>query len=522
MNPRQLIRHVATEGSPAEKRELFGFSPEDDERRILAKFKLFARSHYPRFFQSPDAPFHDQMLLGYARSYLGKQNGIAIGFRGCAKTSLLKLFVAFVLLNDRSRHRKYLRILSKDLVNSKQFVTDVYNLIVEAAPTYGTLFEKDDKKREETMTGFTTTDGRKLTAGTVGQAQRGRLQDAYRPDYVIFEDVEDRESVSSIAITEGIIRQCDEAITGLSIDGTFHVNANYISDAGVVQWFLNRPGIASQVVPIVDESGRPTWSRYTPEKVAELKASAEDWEGDYLCDPTRSGDRFFDADRVGADLAGAEEPTRTSAGVRYWGSYQSHHRYGGGADLSDGVGKDSCALGLFDFTTGELVASADDNQTAPDLFTMEFARVGREFGNCILAPEINTTSGGIAISTLKDLEYPSLYQRELTDKTGFVLSNQLGWHTNAKTKPQMFYEFRRDYNDGLIKIRDARVLREMKAFTKADLRDSRTAAVTRHFDLLTAVCIAWQMRDHAEGSGKVSTFYQNLSREGGKATVARR
>jgi len=68
-------------------------------------------------------------------------------------------------------------------------------------------------------------------------------------------------------------------------------------------------------------------------------------------------------------------------------------------------------------------------------------------------------------------------------------------------------------NDGLIKIYDERVLKEMKAFTKADLRESSPGAVTRHFDLLTATCIAWQMRNVARLADDIKSFYSNLSQK---------
>lgn len=521
MGDAERIENIAVNGTPAQKRALFSFTIEDEDEIILAQFKLFARTHYRRFFPASDAPFHDRMLRNYIRSYKGLQNGIEIAFRGAAKTSLLKLFIAYALLNDEGAFRKYLKILAKDGKNSKQMVTDIYNLIIEARPTYGSVFEsQDDKKREETMSSFTMQDGRKLASGTVGQTQRGHIQDAYRPDWIIFEDIEDRESISSIAITEGIIEKADEAIRGLSINGTYQVNANYISDAGVIQWFLNKPNIVAHTVPIVDEDG-PTWDVFTLEKIAELKADALDWAGEYLCDPTRTGDKFFDIDRVNADLERAKDPIRLSAGVRYWANYLPHHRYGIALDLSDGVGKDSCALACFDFTAGEIVVTADDNQTAPDLFTYEAIRVGSEFGNCILAPEINNTAGGIAIHAIKERGYPNVYQRELQDKVGNTLSTTLGWRTDAKTKPDMFYRFRKDYNDGLIKIWDERVLKEMKAFTKADLRDAKTSVVTRHFDLLTATCIAWQLKDVAEAAGDVKSFYQNLGGSKSKTIASR-
>jgi hypothetical protein len=514
---KQLIRQILLDGLPEEKRLVFSFTIEDDDLIILKKFKLFSRTNYTRFFESIDAPFHDEMLLNFIRAYKGGGNAEAnlteIAFRGAAKTSMLKLFLTFALLCDTGGYRKYIKILSKDGKNSKQIVTDIYNLIVEVVDIFGNIFDRgDNRKREETMSSFTTETGRKLSSGTVGQTQRGHIQDAYRPDLLWFEDIEDRDSVASVTITEGIIKKADEAIQGLAIEGNYILTANYISDTGSVQWFLNRPKTTSHIVPIIDEKGKPVWNRYTPQKIADLKAGTDDWAGEYLCDPTRVGDKFFDVDRVNGDIANASEPIKESAGIRYWADFMPHHRYGIGEDLSDGVGADSCALALFDFTTGDLVASADDNEMAPDLFTYEVARVGREFGNCIIAPEINNTCGGIAISTLKDTQYPQIYVKEVFDKVGNFLSTQLGWESNRKTKPMMYYEFRKDYNDGLIKIHDIRVLKEMKAYTKADLSDARSASsVTRHFDLLTAVVISWQMKDVAKIAGDVKKFYANLA-----------
>jgi len=511
MESKQFLKDIAINGTPAEKKELFSFTLEDSNEKILKKFKLFSRSCYPHYFHNKSAPFHDRMVLNYIQSYRGDNNGIEIAFRGAAKTSMLKLVVTFVLLNDKDKWRKYVKILSKDLKNAKQFTTDVYNNLIAVQHIYGDVFEKEgDTKREETMGGFTMKSQVKLQAGTVGQTQRGHLQDAFRPDWIIFEDIEDRESISSIIITEGIINRCDEAIQGLSFTGSYQVNANYISDAGSVQWFLNKPKINAHIVPIIEPNGTPTWDRYSPEKLEQLQADTDDWAGEYLCDPTRTGDKFFDITKVRSMLEEAVPPTKVSSSVRYWADYDPSHRYGAGIDLSDGIGKDSCAVTLFDFKLGEQVASADENNIAPDLFTYEAIRLGREFGNCILAPETNNTCGGIAVRVLKEEQYPNVYQKELTDNVNNTFSKVLGWHTNSKTKPDMFYEFRKDFNDGLIKIKDERLLREMLAFTKADLKDARASAVTRHFDILTSACIGWQMKDHAGQNESVRDFYANL------------
>lgn len=511
----EALKQIALNGTNPEKRELFSFTLDESDDRILLKYKLFSRSQYPHYFTHKSAPHHDTRIKNYLKSYRGVAKGIEIAYRGDAKTSHAKLFVAFVLLNDKKAFRRYMKVLSRDLKNAAQFVTDVYNNIVTVSHIYGDIFEKEgDVKREERMGSFTTKRGQKLIAGTVGQTQRGHLQDAFRPDWVLFEDVEDRESVSSIAITSGVIQRCDEAIQGLSFEGSYHVNANYISDAGTIQWFLNKPDIIKHIVPIVDENGVPAWDRYTPEILQKLEADAEDWAGEYLCDPTRTGDKFFDTALIKQMLDEVEKPSRVSGLVRHWGGYNPSHRYGIGIDLSDGIGKDSCALVGFDFKTGEQILSGDDNQLAPDLFTYEAIRAGRELGNCILAPETNNTCGGIAIRVLKEQQYQNIYQKEITDTIASTVTKRIGWHTNSKTKPDMFYEFKKDFADGLITINDERILKEMLVFTKADLQDARNSAITRHFDLLVATCIAWQMKDHATNQDDISDFYTNLRAQG--------
>lgn len=497
MEAKKLIEGILISGTPEEKRELFRFSRANSDRVILHKFKYFAAGLFPRFFKKPSAPWHDQYIMSLIGSYYGK-NYLKAAFRGSAKTSLKKLFDTFVLLNDNESTRKYVKVLAKDGKNSKQIVTDVYNLMIEAREIYGDVFEKEgDKKREETMSSFTMKNGRKYSSGTVGQTQRGHVQDAYRPDWLWFEDVEDRESVRSMTVTQGIIEKCQEAIDGLAKDGSYVVTCNYISDQGTVQWFMNKPSVEVSITPILNEKGESTWPIFTLEDIDRIKQDADDYAGEYLCDPMKSTNRFFDLERVEAAILGSKKPIKESAGVMYWDNYRPNHRYGQGSDHSEGLGQDSNALVGWDFTSGEMVYRHVSAVLSPDLAAHEYARVGREFGNCLYAPEVNAKCGGIVITTLKSLNYPNIYRQFNEKKAKTVQTETLGWGTNSSTKYNMFYEFRTDWNDGLIKIYDIELLKEMKAYSNADLTESNVGLVTRHFDLLTAAVIGWQMRKYA-------------------------
>lgn len=502
--PQEALDHaekIWNTGTPEDKLAFFAFEYSEPRGLIAFKFLYWIHKLYPRYLQSAPASFHEGFIHNMLAAYYGEGNYINLGFRGCAKTTFAKLFIAFALLNDMEHRRRYIKVLARNLGNSKQMVTDIYNLIVEVKGLYGNLFPKQkETKGEETMLVFTTVDGVKLLAGTVGMTQRGHVQDAYRPDFLVFDDVEDRESINSLAQTEQTIWRIDEAIQGLSADGAYMVLGNYISEEGVIQWFLNKPNMIVDKIAILDENGQPTWpDRYPLEKIEKIKGDSDDFYGEYMADPTRADAAFFDRSRVDADIATAKQPYRESAGVKYWTDYQPHHRYGIGADTSEGIGKDANTFALFDFGTfekdiGVLSATYYNNRIPPDLFGHELMRVGREFGNCIIAPENNNT-GHATIAAMRG--YSNIYTERKEGSRTLKITDRFGWRTTRKSKPQMFFEFRKDYNDGMIKIYDINVLKEMRSYTTADLNDTQVGLVTRHFDLLMAVVIAWQMRKYA-------------------------
>jgi len=495
---KEEIKRIILEGTNQEKLALFTFNNKMPVEKVLLKFNLFINAYFIRYLKNKSAPFHDEMIRNLIKSYRG-ENYINLAFRGSSKTSYAKLFLVFVLLNDEDKYRRYIKILSRDLKNPKQIVTDIYNMLLELKWLYGDVFEKEgDKKREETMQSFTMKSGVKLTAGTVGQAQRGHLQDAYRPDWILFDDIEDRESVSSQVITDGIIASCDEAITGLQpIVGNWCVLGNYISEDGVIQWFINKASRTLQITPIMQDN-LPTWDIYTLGKIEQLKKDSEDFYGEYMCDPSKADNKFFNLDKINEDLKNCPAPLWVKNGVKQWGVYENHMRYTLGADTSEGIGKDSNAFVVWNTRTGDLVASYHSNEIKPELFAYTIAEKGKEFGECIVAPEINNYSGGIVITTLRE-KYPEdkIFRHIDTRNANNNESSKLGWYTTNLSKTNAFMDFRKDYNDGLIKIKDPDLLKEMKMYTQQDVAETgNSLKITRHFDLLVSAVIGWAAKSY--------------------------
>ena len=215
------------------------------------------------------------------------------------------------------------------------------------------------------------------------------------------------------------------------------------------------------------------------------------------CDPSRAENKFFDVDRIEEDMKRCREPKYVIGGVKYWGRYLPHHFYGLGSDHSEGIGIDANTMCLWDFYTGEIVATQANNHIAPDLHADECMRVGNEFGACVWAPEVNNKCGGTVLTVAQTALYPNLFKQKRPGAPGLPDKNTVGWMTTHASKITMYMDFRRDYNDGKIIIYDLDLLKEMKAYSNSDLVEEETVLVTRHFDLLTGAVIGWQTRKTA-------------------------
>lgn len=501
------LKKIVLEGTDAQRKYVFSFNKEDDINKIYTKFQLFTRYFYPKFFKSKDALFHKEMVMYFIQLYTGKLYGdefLDIGFRGCSKSTYAKLFIVFAIANDTEHHRKYIKVLSGDLQNSKQMVTDIYNMLVgsRVQAIYPELFEKTEMKRQETMDIIDFATGVKVTAGTVGQNQRGNVQgfeEASRPDFIIFDDIETRDSLRSAVKTRAIWDRMQEAIDGLAYGGATLYLANYISERGNVHRLVQRVK-HKMVIPIIDDNGEPTWDRFTKQDVEIIKAKADDFEGEYLCKPSAGKDVFFDRESI--DKQVPKLPIKVSNGFKIYKEYVVSHRIASGADIAGGLGLDSSTSVIIDFdiVPAQVVGTYYNNEIKPSDFGHELARQGNMFGECLIAPENNKFDETIGV--LK-MVYPmhKIYQTEKDDRNiAYRVSTTFGWNTNSFSKTKMMNDLAQAIENGWLELNDEDLIREIRGYTRNDIMDREIdpRLATNHFDLLTACAIAWQMKDHAK------------------------
>lgn len=501
---------IILKGTIAERVSLFRFSlQKHDNQMILIKFGLWSRYFFPNYFKSEDAPYHEEIDELNLKVYSGEIKTFTdIEYRGSAKTTRKKLFLAFCILNDKDHFRRYFKIITKDISNAKQITTDIYNMFVDPKikQHYPNIFEKGEFKREETMGSFTLSQdyGVKVVAGTVGVEHRGKLQEAERPDYIWFDDFETRNTLRSAVITEAIWQNMEEAKTGLSPNGGCVYTCNYVSERGNVHKLVIKENDRNivKVIPIKDKLDKPTWpQRFTPEMVKQIEEDAEDFEGEYMCEPSAGADVYFDRENL--KRMPVLSPIKTVGGLKLFKRYDPSHRYASGHDVAGGVGLDSSTSVFIDFDTipYRVVATYRDNLIKPDQFGHEIANQGNMFGECLVAPERNN-HGHATIAILKQ-QYSNIYTTEIKDTkqldTRKNIQKEYGWHTNIATKNKMFAQLRKMVDDGLLELSDPDLIQEAKSYSRDDLMDADVDVrlTTRHFDLLTACAIALQMQSHA-------------------------
>lgn len=513
------IEDILTKGTPGQYRALFEFDSTTPEREVLFKFRLWARWNYPQYFKTDDAPFHREIDAHNLAAYRGGiLSFIDIAFRGGAKTTRTKLFIAFAIANDRDHFRKYIKVLSKDLANSKQTVTDIYNMLITPSVRqyYPEVFVKTEEKREETMSSFTTATGVKLRAGTVGTDQRGQLQEDARPDLIWFDDFETRKTLRSAVETQSIWDNMEEARTGLSKNGSAIYTCNYLSERGNVHKLVQpADGRVVLIVPIVKD-GKPTWNAYTLAEIETIRQNADDFAGEYLCEPSAGADIFFDRSRL--DSQPKRTPARTIADFKIFHEFNPSHRYGIGADVAGGVGLDSSSSVIIDFSTipSRVVATYKSNTIQPDTFGYELIRQAQYFGEPILAPENNKYD--MCIGVLKHQNYPRIFFTEVEETRAGVppRTRYYGWNTNMDTKPKMLFALKKAVEDGHLELSDPDLIAELRSYSRDDLmdRDDDVRLTTRHFDMLMACAIAYQMRNYAEVTApRASGSYQQPAYE---------
>ncbi len=511
------------------------------------EFAVFAMYYFAEFFIYKIPGFQWLMYRALNAFTQGKFKFLLwVMFRESAKTTLAKIYVLYCIVY---RKKRFINWDSYDKGNSEAALFDIATWLQtnkRILADFGQLYFENaaisaKQAKMKRVSEFVTTNRVKVKGYSTQEATRGRIFDRWRPDLYVVEDFETAKTTRSVAVTAAIVRHIDELKSGLAAYGQVIFLGNLISDSGSVAGLLqeakeNPDNWHVQQVSVRDASGDIVWpdkfvetrdqaakvnaSRPREEMAVSLEQLQKDlnsggrkvFESEMENNPEASGELFFERARVDRDIAVAKvkKPIKEVGGLSIWEEYKAKYRYAFGGDTAKGVSRDSCAscgIKFADISTEPalVVATYSSNTIAPDDFGDEMASHGRTFGECLLAPELNNT-GYATVTRLKAI-YPvhRLFRQVKEEQIGKKVTKDLGWEATSANVAGIYYAFRTAYNDGQVKIFCPKLLAELRIFTKRDLEESARktdsasleGAVTKHFDLLRAACIAWDMRTHA-------------------------
>jgi len=501
------------------------------EQRVYAcskSFAAFAAYYFTEYFTYPPAPFHWDFYKDCHKLVDGRLKEAAwIGFRECAKTSVAKMFIVWCILY---RKKKYINYDSYDKSNSEAALFDIAVALQtnkKILRDFGQIYfpSKQGKEKKEAKVkrigNFITENKVKVEAFSTQEPIRGRVYESQRPDMVVFDDVESSRTKDSMPIILKIIEHINECRTGIAVDGSILYLGNLITEDGVITYIMdilkNRDNTVVRNIPVI-EDGKPTWpGKYvmTDEEaikvnkdkknpLVSLEAKRRDltdpvFETEMMNNPAKAGDNIFDRGVMDNKKKLCYEPTDVSAGFKTWAEYIPTHRYAIGADTAEGIGRDASASVIIDFSTmpAKVVGTYKSSTISPDLFGYELIRQGNLFGKCLIAPELNNTGYGTIAILGENYPDSKIYRHVVRDKVTNVETSKLGWSTNAGTKSSMIMELKTAVEEGLLEIPDIDLIEECRHYQRRNMSTRKKPGMTRHFDLLVALAIAWQMKGEA-------------------------
>lgn len=247
--------------------------------------------------------------------------------------------------------------------------------------------------------------------------------------------------------------------------------------------------------------GRPLGQTYRNWYFLEQKIQKQKMKQEHPSTPEEAflstGNKLFDGEMVNRQKElYKRDPIEIRGDLLIYARFMRGHVYVLGADVSQGVQRDSSTMVVIDITAGEVVATYKSSSVDPVMFAYDIKKLAIEYGGCIAAPEANNV-GFTTCVTLKNI-YDNVYTQVREDLMEDKPTQKLGWLTTMASKPRMMYELSEAMADNELKVPDEGILLEAKMFNKEDsLVVVVTPQTTRHFDLLIAAAIAWQMRTFA-------------------------
>lgn len=227
---------------------------------------------------------------------------------------------------------------------------------------------------------------------------------------------------------------------------------------------------------------------------------------EYDCSFLTSGTGYFDADDLEYIRVRLEDPVDMKGEQKGYWIWKHPYEVGDCmviVDTARGDGNDSSTVQVIDIQSGDQVAEYKGDSDPMALANIAI-QIATEYNGAILIVE-NVGIGNTTVSEVINLGYLNLYyspKGDTMDVSKYINasydyneSNNAGFTTSTKTRPNILSKFDEYVRSRSIKIRSIRTYSEMKTFI---WKNGKPQAMSgRHDDLIMPYAIGMYLRDSA-------------------------
>jgi len=246
--------------------------------------------YFPTYYKSAPAPFH---IRSTNRIFKNKRwYEVRAWSRELAKTARTMMEVTKLAVTSEIKN---VLLISNSYDNAERLLMPIM-ITFESNPRIINDYGVQQKPGAWTEGEFTTTGGCSFRALGAGQSPRGTRNEAERPDFIIFDDIDTDKDVRNPDIIKKRWEWIEQAVMPtVSISGSYRYifNGNVIAKDCCITRAMEKADHVD-VINIRDKDGKSTWDRNSEEDIDQMLSniSTASAQKEYFNNPLSEGDVF--------------------------------------------------------------------------------------------------------------------------------------------------------------------------------------------------------------------------------------
>ena len=177
--------------------------------------------------------------------------------------------------------------------------------------------------------------------------------------------------------------------------------------------------------------------------------------------------------------------------VEIWNEPNNDKFYCIGSDVAEGLIDGDYSVGIVGNGDDMKVDAMFHGHIDPDLFGEELVKLAKYYNEAYIGVEANN-HGLTTIKAIQRMDYYNIYFSKVHDQITDKITQKVGWHTNAKTKPLMIDKLAEFIREEYLGIKSKEIIKELLTYVIDD-KGQTNAQQGCHDDTVMALAIWLQV-----------------------------